>query len=136
MLTIARDVYEKIIAHARADHPDEACGMVVGPEGSDRPERFIPMTNIERSPTWHRFDPDELKRVYGEMWERDEDVVVFYHSHTMTEAHPSRTDISEMSEYLSPYHIVVVSTRDPEEAEFRSFRMVDGEAQEEPVKVE
>ena len=37
MLTISRDLYEKIIAHARADHPDEACGVIAGPAGSDRP---------------------------------------------------------------------------------------------------
>ena len=45
MLTITRDLHDKIVAHARADHPDEACGVIAGPAGSDRPERFIAMEN-------------------------------------------------------------------------------------------
>ncbi|HKR68949.1 MAG TPA: Mov34/MPN/PAD-1 family protein, partial [Streptosporangiaceae bacterium] len=54
MLTISRDLLDRVIAHARADHPDEACGVIAGPAGSDRPERFVAMTNAERSPTFYR----------------------------------------------------------------------------------
>ncbi len=57
MLTIPRALYDKIVAHARADHPDEACGVIAGPAGLDRPERFIPMLNAQRSPTFYE-DPD------------------------------------------------------------------------------
>ena len=39
MLTLSRATYDGIVAHAKRDHPDEACGIVAGPEGSDRPER-------------------------------------------------------------------------------------------------
>jgi len=56
VLVIRADLVEAIIAHARRDHPDEACGVLAGPEGSDRPERHIPMINAERSPTFYRFD--------------------------------------------------------------------------------
>jgi len=48
MLTLPGELRAAIIAHARADHPDEACGVIAGPAGSDRPRRFIPMTNAER----------------------------------------------------------------------------------------
>ena len=61
----------------------------------------------------------------------DEEPVVIYHSHTATEAYPSRTDISYASEPNA--HYVLVSTRDPDSAEFRSFRIVDGVVTEEPV---
>ncbi len=43
MLSIDAGILEAIVAHARRDHPDEACGMVAGPEGSDTPTRHIPM---------------------------------------------------------------------------------------------
>jgi proteasome lid subunit RPN8/RPN11 len=59
--------------------------------------------------------------------------VVIYHSHTATEAYPSRTDISYASE--PDAHYVLVSTREPDSYEFRSYRIVDGEVTEEPVKV-
>jgi [CysO sulfur-carrier protein]-S-L-cysteine hydrolase len=133
MLTIAPELRAKIVAHARADHPDEACGVVAGPAGSDRAERFIPMLNAQRSPTFYEFDSMEQFRVWREMDERGEEPVVIYHSHTATQAYPSRTDISYASEPAA--HYVLVSTRDPDEAEFRSFRIIDGIVTEEEVRI-
>lgn len=133
MLTISRALYEKIIQHARTDHPDEACGVIAGPVGSDRPVRFIAMQNAERSPTFYRFDSQEQLKVWREMDDNDEEAVVIYHSHTATQAYPSRTDISYASEPQA--HYVLASTRDEAETEFRSYRIVDGEVTEEPVEV-
>ena len=133
MLAISKDLYDKIVAHARADHPDEACGLIAGPVGSDRPQRFIPMTNAARSPTFYEFDSTEQFHVWTEMDDHDEEPVVIYHSHTATEAYPSRTDVSYASEPGA--HYVLVSTRDPEHSEFRSYRITDGQVTEEPVTV-
>ena len=133
MLTISAELRDKIVAHARADHPDEACGVIAGPAGSDRPERFIAMLNAERSPTFYRFDSLEQLRVWREMDDSGEEPVVIYHSHTATEAYPSRTDISYASEPGA--HYVLVSTREPGAGEFRSFRIIDGEVAEEEVTV-
>ena len=133
MLTIPRDVLDAIVAHARRDHPDEACGIVAGPAGSDRPERFVPMLNAARSPTFYEFDSADLLRLYRDLDARDEEPVVVYHSHTATEAYPSRTDVSYASEPFA--HYLLVSTRDPDHDEVRSFRIVDGEVTEEDVEV-
>lgn len=133
MLRISRELHDEIVAHARRDHPDEACGVLAGPAGSDRPARFVPMVNAERSPTFYRFDSMEQLRVWRDMDDRDEEPVVIYHSHTATEARPSRTDISLASEPTA--HYVLVSTRAPDETEFRSFRIIDGEVTEEPVEI-
>jgi [CysO sulfur-carrier protein]-S-L-cysteine hydrolase len=130
---IDRATRDAIVAHARRDHPDEACGVVAGAADSDRPTRHIPMLNAERSPTFYRFDSIEQLKVWREMDERDEEPVVIYHSHTATEAYPSRTDISYASEPNA--HYVLVSTRAEDATEFRSFRIVDGEVTEEPVTV-
>lgn len=133
MLTIARGLIGLIVGHARADHPDEACGVVAGPAGTDRPQRFIPMTNAARSPTFYEFDSMEQFRVWGEMDERDEEPVVIYHSHTATQAYPSRTDVSYAGEPGA--HYLLVSTADPDAEEIRSFRIIDGVITEEEVKV-
>jgi [CysO sulfur-carrier protein]-S-L-cysteine hydrolase len=133
MLTIERAIVDQIVAHARADHPDEACGVVAGAIGSDRPARFIAMANAERSPTFYRFDSMEQFKVWREMDDRDEEAVVIYHSHTATEAYPSRTDISYASEPNA--HYVLVSTRDAGSTDFRSYRIVDGEVTEEEVTI-
>jgi proteasome lid subunit RPN8/RPN11 len=133
VLRLDRALYDAIVAHARRDHPDEACGVVAGPVDSDNAVRFIPMTNAERSPTFYRFDSMEQLRVWREMDDRDERPVVIYHSHTATEAYPSRTDISLARE--PDAHYVLVSTRDPETVEFRSFLIQDGAVTEEPVEI-
>ncbi|GAA4386983.1 M67 family metallopeptidase [Tsukamurella soli] len=134
MLTIRRELADAMIAHARRDHPDEACGVIAGPEGSDRPERFIEMLNAERSPTFYRFDSGEQLAVWRDMDARDEEPVVIYHSHTATEAYPSRTDISFASEPAA--HYVLISTRDPDTAELRSYRIVEGVVTEEDVQIQ
>jgi proteasome lid subunit RPN8/RPN11 len=133
VLAIPKDLYDQIVAHARADHPDEACGVLAGPAGSDRPVRFIPMTNAARSPTFYEFDSTEQFALWKELDERDEEPVVIYHSHTFTEAYPSRTDVTLASEPGA--HYVLVSTRDEHETEFRSYRILDGQVREEPVTV-
>lgn len=124
---------EAIVAHARRDHPDEACGVIAGLAGSDTPTRHIPMENAERSTTFYRFDSMEQLLVWREMDERNEEPVVIYHSHTATEPFPSRTDINLAAEPGA--HYLLVSTRAPEVAEIRSFRIVDGVVTEESVQV-
>ncbi|MGV1036213.1 MAG: Mov34/MPN/PAD-1 family protein [Candidatus Nanopelagicales bacterium] len=137
MLEITTDLVDQIVAHARAEHPDEACGVLAGPVGSDRPLRFIPMVNSARSPTFYEFDSGDLLRLYREMDRNDEEPVVVYHSHTATQAYPSRTDISYASEPNA--HYVLVSTRetgaDEGPFEFRSYRIVDGVVAEEEVRI-
>jgi [CysO sulfur-carrier protein]-S-L-cysteine hydrolase len=133
VLRIDRATRDAIVAHARRDHPDEACGVVAGPAGTGLPVRFIPMLNAARSPTFYEFDSADLLALYKEMDANDEEPVVIYHSHTATEAYPSRTDISYASEPNA--HYVLVSTRTADEPEFRSFRIVEGNVTEEPVEV-
>jgi [CysO sulfur-carrier protein]-S-L-cysteine hydrolase len=133
VLTIARQTLDAIVGHARADHPDEACGIVAGPSGSDRAERLVPMLNAARSPTFYEFDAADLLRLYRDLEARDEVPVVVYHSHTATEAYPSRTDVAYASE--PDAHYLLVSTRDPDRDEVRSFRIRDGVVTEEEVSV-
>jgi [CysO sulfur-carrier protein]-S-L-cysteine hydrolase len=135
VLTIARAHVDAIIAHARRDFPDEACGVLVGPEGSDVPARYVPMTNAERSPTFFRFDPGEQLALHKQMVAADEEIVVVYHSHTATEAYPSRTDISYAAEPQAHYLLVSVAAAGREEGpvEVRSYRIVDGAVTEEEI---
>jgi hypothetical protein len=136
-LRISRELVGSIVAHARQDHPDEACGVIAGPISSDSPQRFIPMVNSARSPNFYEFDSSDLLKLYREMDANNEDPIVIYHSHTHTEAFPSRTDVAYASEPGA--HYVVVSTRetgnDDGPYEFRSFRIIDGEISEEEVEI-
>ena len=95
------------------------------------------MLNAAMSTTFYEFDSTDLLRLYREMDDNDEEPVVIYHSHTATEAYPSRTDISLAQEPGA--HYVLVSTRDGADqsgdVDFRSFRIVDGQVTEEEVRV-
>ena len=137
MLTITREHLDAMVAHARADHPDEACGVIVGPEGSDRPLRLVQMANADRSPTFFRFDPVEQLRLYQAMDDAGEEIVVVYHSHTATEAYPSRTDVSLAAEPQA--HYVLISTAESVDGDgplsVRSFRIVEGTVTEEDLEV-
>jgi proteasome lid subunit RPN8/RPN11 len=136
VLTLGQAIRDAIIDHARRDHPIEACGIIAGPIGSDRAERFIPMINAESSSTFYSLDSAEKLKVFREMDDRDEEPVVIYHSHTSTEARPSRTDVAIAA--FETAHYVLVSTRDTDglgEFQFRSFRIVDGVVTEEEIRV-
>jgi len=142
VLRLDRTLYDAIVAHAKRDHPDEACGIVAGAEGSDVPTRHVPMINAAGSPTFYEFDSTELLALYKQMWANDEEPVVIYHSHTATEAYPSRTDIARAEEPNA--HYVLVSTAEAFSGgdgnsggpvSFRSYRIIDGTVTEEPVTV-
>lgn len=137
VLTIDQATYDALVAHAKRDHPVEACGMVAGPAGSDRPTRHIEMVNAAGSPTFYEYDSTDLFQLYRELDDNDEEPVVIYHSHSATEAYPSVTDIDLASEPGA--HYVLVSTREhgnnPGPVEFRSYRIIDGVVTEEEVRV-
>ncbi len=132
VLELPRAMVEEMVAHARRDHPDEACGVIAGRDG--RATRVIPMQNAERSPTGFTFDSAEWLKVYRDIDDADEEFLVVYHSHTMTEAYPSRTDIG-WSRTTPFQHWVLVSTGDPRSDEVRSYTIVDGVVTEEELQV-
>lgn len=135
MLEISREFVDAILEQSRAEYPDECCGVILGPVGSGKALRLKPMINAAHSPTFYEFDSKDLLALYREIDDNDEEIVVIYHSHTETEARPSRTDIAYASEPNA--HYVLVSTREEiaPATEFRSFRIVDGSVSEEEVSI-
>ncbi|MCX4471544.1 M67 family metallopeptidase [Micromonospora sp. NBC_01655] len=131
-MQIRRVVFDGIVAHCLAVHPMTACGLVAGPMGSDRAERFIPMWNASASETFYEFDGAQQLAVWREMENNNEDAVAIYYSHTATKAYPARTTTAFA---LADAHYIIVSTRDPDAVEFRSFRIRDGVVTEESVDV-
>lgn len=133
MLTIHAKLVEAMVAQARKDHPTETCGVIAGPEGSNLPLRLIPMRNVARSETFFEFDPQQQLQVWRTMEARGEEPIVIYHSHTRTQAYPSRTDVMYATEPRSHYVIIPTDVRYGEE--IRSFRIADGMVTEERVRM-
>jgi proteasome lid subunit RPN8/RPN11 len=134
-LTISRAHVDAIVEQSRTEYPDECCGVILGPIGKGSPDRLKPMINAAHSPTFYEFDPKDLLALYREVDDNDEEIVVIYHSHTETEAFPSRTDIAYAGEPGA--HYVLVSSRKEiaPAIEFRSFRIIDGVVAEEEVSI-
>jgi proteasome lid subunit RPN8/RPN11 len=133
MLTIHAKLVEAIIAQARRDHPIETCGVIAGHEGANFPLRLIPMRNVARSETFFKFDPQQQLQVWREMEARGEEPVVIYHSHTGSQAYPSRADVDHATE--PQCHYVIIPTDPRYGDEIRSFRIVDGMVTEERVRM-
>ena len=122
---------DQVVAHARRDHPDECCGVIAGRAGTAT--RLFEMTNAERSPTGFVFDSAEWLQVYRAIDDADEDLLVVYHSHTMTEAYPSRTDV-RWSVNTPGTSWLLVSTRS-DDFELRSYRIEGTTVTEEQVSI-
>ena len=131
MLELPQELVDRVVAHARKDHPDECCGVIAGAGGAAT--RLFEMTNAERSPTGFVFDSLEWLRVSRDLDEADEEPLAVYHSHTATEAYPSRTDVRWAATAGFP-HWLLVSTRSAE-LELRSFTIEDGVVSEEEVRI-
>ena len=135
MLRIDRATYDAIVAHAKRDHPDEACGIVAGPEGSDRPSGSSRWSTPPGRPTFYEFDSTELLALYKEMGPTTRS-----RSSSTTPTpppRPTRAAPTSASPASRGAHYVLVSTREHGNnegpVEFRSYRIVDGEVTEEEV---
>lgn len=125
----------EIVAHARRDYPNEACGVIVGSAyaaDGGIALRFVPTRNEAASPLRYRVDAADLLRLTIEADDRDEAFWAIVHSHTHTEARPSSTDIRQAESYPDALYILV--SLDPAEADpgsgapgIRAWRIVHGE---------
>ncbi|TBU96796.1 Mov34/MPN/PAD-1 family protein [Stutzerimonas kirkiae] len=132
-LHIERQVLERILAQAHHHHPLETCGIVASSSNSRVASRIVPMQNQAASETFFRFDSQEQFRVFRELDERDECCRVVYHSHTASEAYPSREDV----EYAGcpETHYLIVSTWGKARVPVRSFRLLNGRIIEESLTI-
>ncbi|MCK9798088.1 M67 family metallopeptidase [Pseudomonas sp. MAFF 302030] len=133
MLVILSELLEAALAHARDEHPQEACGVIAAQQGSRRPSRFIAMVNRAQSATFFEFDPNEQLRVWREMEARGEEPLVIYHSHTHSAAYPSKDDVLFANEPQA--HYLILSTAPDCELPVRSFRIIDAKVTEETLQV-
>jgi len=129
-LTLERAYVDEMIAHAKADVPNECCGIIAGVDG--RATKLYRAINAEASPYRYSVDPKDLLRIHKEVDANGWDFLVIYHSHTHTEAYPSPTDI-RLAAWPEAYY-ALVSLMDDNDPVVRAFRIVDGEVSEEDLE--
>jgi proteasome lid subunit RPN8/RPN11 len=123
---LAVELVEAIVRHARAEDPNEACGLVIG----DRPAgdggaagRFEPVRNRAASPYRYEIHPDDLLRLTIATDDADEVFWAIVHSHVRSPAYPSPTDVG-LAFYPDALYIVV--SLEADEPSLAAFRIVEG----------
>ncbi len=140
-LALPAGIRQALIAHARAEYPNEMCGLIIGdkPAGDGgRAIRFEPTRNKAASPYRYEIDPDDLLRLTIATDDADEAFWGIVHSHTHTPAVPSPTDIG-LAFYPDSLYLLVSladdqadpATRQPG---IRAWRIVDGRVDEVPLR--
>lgn len=135
-LTIPLDVAEEMIAHAFAEAPNEACGLLSGSLADGRAIRYHPARNADASPYVYTVDPEDLVRIVFGIEDDGEELVGIFHSHTHTPAEPSPTD-RRQAQYPDVFY-VLVTLSDPaaQPADcLRAWRIEGGEAREVPLRL-
>ena len=116
-MVIPAEVRAALVAHAEAEAPNEACGLVLLRDGTA--ERYVPGRNGAASP--YRF---ELELDDPELWFAEDDgyELAVFHSHLSSPPHPSRTDVENIGLWEGkPYLILTVRT-----GELAAFTIEDG----------
>jgi proteasome lid subunit RPN8/RPN11 len=90
-MKIKKEVIEQLIAHAKKEAPQEACGYLAGQK--DIVLRHFELTNIDKASDHFRFDPKEQFQAMRETRSLGQEVYAVYHSHPETLARPSEEDI-------------------------------------------
>jgi len=131
VIEVPVDIRDGMVAHAQREFPDEACGLLAGPDG--RIEELYAMQNADRSPVTYRLDPRDQLVVFNEMESKGLNLAAIYHSHTRTRAYPSETD-RRQAFYPEAYYIVL-SLQDRANPVIRGFTIRDGVIEEQEVRV-
>lgn len=119
-----------ILAHARAEAPAEACGVLAGLQGRIR--RVYRLRNVAETPlTRFLADPSQQLNAFEDMERRGLHLLGSYHSHPASPAYPSETDVS-MAYYPGTRHVIVsLLGRRPT---FRCFSIDKGAVTEEMLR--
>jgi [CysO sulfur-carrier protein]-S-L-cysteine hydrolase len=131
-MRIARELYDKIIAHARAEAPNECCGMVATRDGEA--VEVHRATNVEASPLRFEISPQEVLALHKAIDDAGADLGAIYHSHTRTQPKPSQTDVNFAK--LWPDVLWIIVGLNDTEPEVRTWRIDGGRVSEAELVVE
>ncbi len=130
-MRIRRSLLDELVEHARAEAPDECCGMIAALDG--RAVAVHRATNTAHSPLRYEMDGKEQYALQSAIEDAGQELGAIYHSHTRSAPTPSQTDINLAFYPESLYVIVGVKDDEPE---VRAWRIVEGQVSEAELVVE
>ncbi len=130
-LRLPRSLFDDIVDHARAEAPNECCGMIASVDG--RAVAVHRVRNSAASPLRYEMDGMEQYRVQTAIEDAGHQLGAIYHSHTRSDPYPSQTDINLAFYPESLYVIVGVKGSEPD---VRAWTILDGQVGEAELIVE
>lgn len=131
MMQIPKEIYQRMIEHAKRESPLECCGIL---SGRDRTvERAFELQNAEKSPTRYSMSPSEQLRVFEEMEKGSLEMIAVYHSHTHTIPFPSETDVKLA--FYPDISSVIISLKDEKDPVVKAFQISKEAIYLEEIKV-
>jgi len=130
-LEIPTNIFEQMVAQAKALAPIEACGILAGKD--NKAEKLFEMTNADNRSDHFMMEPKEQFTIVKNIRSADLEMLAIYHSHPETPARPSAEDIRLA---LTPDVIyVIVSLQDANDANVKGFCVENGNVSEVPLKI-
>jgi proteasome lid subunit RPN8/RPN11 len=130
-MKFSRALYDEMVEHARADAPNECCGMIASNNGEA--VTVFRAENAAASPLRYEIDGAEQYRIQMEIDDAGLDLGAIYHSHTRSRPYPSQTDIN-LAFYPEALYVIVGLAGD--EPEVRAFHIRDGQVAEAELEVQ
>jgi [CysO sulfur-carrier protein]-S-L-cysteine hydrolase len=123
-VVVPNGIRAELLAHARAEQPNEACGLIAFRDGVA--ERYLPGENVLQSPYRFELRPHDPADFFLE--DEGYELAVF-HSHPESEPKPSRTDLENIGLWEGrPYLIMRADT-----GELAAWRIANGDVEAVPL---
>lgn len=135
MIKLTRSDYEKILAHAEKELPNEACGLIAGiVEGGDKViKKVYLLTNTDHSNEHFSIDPKEQLAAIKDMRANGLVPLGNWHSHPESPSRPSDED--KRLAYDSKASYMILSLMNSEEPVLNSFSISGTEAVKEQLEI-
>ena len=130
-MRISQALLDEIVEHARAEAPNECCGMIATQDGVAVAVHRA--RNAAASPLRYEMDGMEQYKIQTEIEDGGYELGAIYHSHTRSDPEPSQTDINLAFYPDALYVIVGVKGEEPD---VRAWRIVDGAVSEAALEVQ
>ena len=132
-MQLDRALYDRIVAQARDEAPNECCGIIATKDG--KAVAVHPARNVAaQAPLRYEMDGMDQFRIQTAIEDAGHELGAIYHSHTRSDPIPSPTDIN-LAFYPDALYLIV-SLADPQRPDLKAFRIVDGKIDEAELTVE
>ena len=132
MIRIPKNIYERMVEHAKKGYPNEACGILAGPS-TGAVSDFFPMKNADEAAISYFMDPREQLLVFKQIRQKGIEMTGIFHSHVASEAVPSQKDVRLA--FYPEVSYLIVSLSDMKKPVLRSFRIAEEKVTEEEIQI-